>query len=78
MGTLPQIFTGNHAKAQEFMDKVLRYFHANRGITGFESPMHKVSITLTMIKGSEVAGWACDMGQWVDSLDPAVDNIELV
>ena len=78
MGTLPQIFTGNCAKAQEFMDELLGYFCANRGIAGFESPMHKVSITLTMIKGSEVAGWAHDMGQWVNSLDPTVDNIELV
>jgi len=78
MGTLPQIFTGNHAKAQDFLDDVLGYFHANRGIAGFESPMHKVSITLTMIKGSEVAGWAHDMGRWIDTLDPAVDNIELV
>jgi len=59
MGMLPQIFTGNCAKAQEFMDKVLEYFCENRGITEFESPMHKVSITLTMIKGSKVAGWAC-------------------
>jgi len=31
-----------------------------------------------MIKGSEVAGWACDMGQWIDTLDPAIDNIELI
>jgi len=31
-----------------------------------------------MIKGSEVAGWAQDMGQWINSLDPAVDDIELV
>jgi len=31
-----------------------------------------------MIKGNEVAGWARDMGRWVDSLDPAVDDIELV
>jgi len=78
MGTLPQIFTGNCAKAQEFMDELLGYFCANRGIAGFESPMRKVSITLTMIKGSEVAGWAHDMGRWVNSLDPTVDNIELV
>jgi len=31
-----------------------------------------------MIKGSKVARWAQDMGCWVDSLDPAVDNIKLV
>jgi len=31
-----------------------------------------------MIKGSEVAGWAHNMGRWIDTLDPAVDNIELV
>ena len=78
MGTLPQIFTGNHAKAQKFMDEVLGYFCANRGVAGFKLPMCKVSITLTMIKGSEVARWACDMGQWVNSLDPAMDDIELV
>src|SRR6267142_62669 len=45
MGTLPQIFTGNRAKAQDFLDEVLGYFHANRGVAGFESPMCKVSIT---------------------------------
>jgi len=78
MGTLPQIFTGNRAKAQDFLDEVLGYFRANRGVAGFESPMRKVSITLTMIKGSEVAGWARDMGRWIDALDPAVDDIELV
>ena len=78
MGTLLQIFMGNRAKAQDFLDEVLGYFHANRGVARFESPMRKVSITLTMIKGSEVAGWAHDMGQWVDSLDPAVDDIELI
>src|SRR6267142_871058 len=78
MGTLPQIFTGNCAKAQDFLDEVLGYFRANRGVAGFESPMRKVSITLTMIKGSEVAGWAHDMGRWIDTLDPAVDDIELV
>jgi len=78
MGMLPQIFTGNRAKAQDFLDEVLGYFRANRGVAGFESPMCKVSITLTMIKGSEVAGWARDMGQWIDALDPAVDDIELV
>jgi|SRR6266850_1127508 len=78
MGTLPQIFTGNHAKAQDFLDEVLGYFCTNRGVAGFESPMCKVSITLTMIKGSEVARWVRDMGRWVDSLDPALDDIELV
>src|SRR6267142_4403252 len=70
MGTLLQIFTGNRAKAQDFLDEVLGYFHANRGVARFESPMRKVSITLTMIKGSEVAGWARDMGRWIDALDP--------
>ena len=31
-----------------------------------------------MIKGSKVARWACDIGRWIDTLDPAVDDIELV
>jgi len=78
IGMLPQVFTGNCTKAQDFLDEVLGYFHVNRGVTGFESPMHKVLITLTMIKGSEVAGWVHDMGRWVNSLDPAVNDIELV
>ena len=78
MGMLPQIFTGDRAKAQDFPDEVLGYFRANRGVAGFESPMHKVSITLTMIKGSEVAGWARNMGRWIDTLNPAIDDIEFV
>jgi len=78
MGTLPQIFTGNRAKAQDFLDEVLGHFYANRGVTGFESPMHKVSITLTMIKASEVAGWGHDMERWIDALDPAINDIELI
>jgi len=78
MGTLPQVFTSNRAKAQDFLDEVLGYFHVNRGVAGFKSPMHKVSITLTMIKGSEVARWAHNMGRWIDTLDPVVDDIELI
>ena len=40
--------------------------------------MHKVSITLTTIKESEVAGWAHDMERWIDALDPAINDIELI
>jgi hypothetical protein len=39
------------------------------------SPIKKVAFTLTLIKGSEVAGWTCDIGTWINTLDPVADNV---
>jgi hypothetical protein len=40
--------------------------------------MKKVALTLTLIKGPEVAGWVHNMGHWIDELYPAIDNVPMV
>jgi hypothetical protein len=37
-----------------------------------------VSLALTLIKGPEVAGWARDMGNWVEAFDPDTQNIPAI
>jgi hypothetical protein len=37
-----------------------------------------VSLALTLIKGSEVAGWARDMGNWVEAFDPDTQNVPAI
>ena len=40
--------------------------------------MKKAALTLTLIKGPEVAGWVHDMGHWIDQLNPTLDNVPFV
>jgi len=37
--------------------------------------MKKIALTLTLMQGEKVAGWANDMGEVLDELNPATDNI---
>jgi hypothetical protein len=76
MGNLPQIFDGERKNARTFLDSILRYFQANARVPSLNSPIHKVSIALTLIQGPQVATWVRDMGTWIDSLDPVVDDIQ--
>ena len=62
MGNLPHKFTGDRTKADDFIEEVKAYFRVNEDIAGFNSPIKKVTFTLTLIKGDEVAGWVRDMG----------------
>ena len=57
MGSLPQIFTGDCTRADDFIEEVRGYLRLNQDVAGFNSPMKKVSLTLTLIKGPEVARW---------------------
>jgi Retrotransposon gag protein len=77
MGNLPQIFDGDRKNAQTFLDSLLAYFQANARVPGLNSPIHKVSITLTLIQGPQVATWVRDVGTWIDSLDHEHDDIQL-
>ncbi|KAI9511811.1 hypothetical protein F5148DRAFT_1373533 [Russula earlei] len=77
-GGLPQIFTGDWALAEDFMDELRAYLGYNVDVPGFNSPIRKVALALTLIKGPAVVGWRCDMGTWIDSLDPIADNIPVV
>jgi Retrotransposon gag protein len=42
------------------------------------SPIRKVSIALTLFQGQQVAAWVCDMGAWIDALDPVNNDIQEV
>ena len=55
MGSLPQIFTGDQSKADDFIEEVKGYFWLNVDVAGYNSPYKKVAFTLTLIKGTEPA-----------------------
>ena len=78
MGSLPEIFTGDRTKATEFIEEVKGYIRLNQDVPGFNSPIKKAALTLTLIKGPEVAGWVCNMGHWIDQLNPTIDNVPVV
>ena len=78
MGSLPQIFTGDHTKATEFIEEVKGYIRLNQDVPGFNSPIKRAALTLTLIKGTEVAGWVRNMGHWIDQLNPTIDNVPFV
>jgi len=75
MRSLPTIFLGNRAEAEDFINGIQAYIHLNREVPGFTSPMKKIALTLTLMQGEKVAGWAHDIGEALDKLDPATDNI---
>jgi Retrotransposon gag protein len=75
MGSLPQLFDGDCKLARGFLDQLTNYFQANSHVAGLNSPIQKVSITLTLFNGQEVVAWVWDMGAWIDSLDQVNDNI---
>jgi hypothetical protein len=74
MGQLPQVFTRNHAQANNFIKEVKWYLQLNQDMARFDSPIKKIMFTLTLIKGPDTAGWTCDMGDFLDGLQLA-DNI---
>ena len=78
MGQLPREFTRDRTKADDFIEEVKAYFRVNEDVAGFNSPIKKVTFTLTLIKGDEVAGWVRDVGIWIDGLDRVHDNFPIV
>jgi len=75
MGGLPQVFSGDCLLADDFIEEVKGYLRLNQDVAGYNFPIKKVALTLTLMKGPQVAGWTCDMGTWLDTLDPILDNI---
>jgi hypothetical protein len=71
MGQLPQIFTGDHVQADNFIKEVKGYLWLNQDIAGFDLPIKKITFTLMLIKGPDTAGWTRDMGDFLDGLMPA-------
>ena len=78
MGSLPQIFTGDRLQADNFIEEVKGYLCLNHDVAGFNLPIKKVVFTLTLLKGDKVAMWAQDMGNWIDRLNLAQDDVPAV
>ncbi len=49
---------------------------ANQGVPGFESPIRRVAIALTFIKGPQVDGWVEGILEGLEQLHPINNNIE--
>src|SRR5260370_2491667 len=47
----------------------------NRDVPGFNSPIKKVALRTTLIKGTEVTGWTRALGDLLRALDPVHDNV---
>src|SRR5579863_5331730 len=71
MGTALHTFTGKRDEAEDWLDKLRGYYHANIGVLGFESPICKVALALTFMDGPKVAEWTRTIGAWIDTLDPS-------
>jgi Retrotransposon gag protein len=78
MGTSPRIFEGDRRQARDFIEELQSYIRVNLGVAGFESPIHKVALALTFIKGPEVARWTTAIGRWINGLDQVNDNVPAV
>ncbi len=75
MGELPDVFNGDRTKAESFIDQLNHYFLLNLDVLGFNSPIKKVALTITLIKGPEVTGWTRALGELLRALDLVHDNV---
>src|SRR5579863_6111500 len=78
MGNLPQIFEGNCVWADNFIEEIKQYLHLNSDVMGYNSPIKKVTFTLTLIKGPETTGWVKDVGNTINQLNPITQNVNAV
>ena len=74
MGQLPTMFDSDWGCADCFIDKLKDYFHLNVGSLQFWSYIAHMGLVLTLIDGPDVEIWAHKIGEWVDTLDPALDD----
>ena len=75
MGSPPQIFDGDRQQADAFINELLTYICINIRVPGFESPMRKIAMALTYIKGDKVDRWVERIAKWWDTLDPLIHNV---
>jgi hypothetical protein len=72
------MFTGKRGDVEQFINEIEGYFLLNQNIPQYCLLIQKVALTLTLIKGADVAGWARDMRTWVAGLDPAIQNVPAI
>jgi hypothetical protein len=75
MGSAPTEFDGDRAKAGQFINELRHYFCVNATVPGLQSWIRRVAIALTFIKGPTVDKWALNQGDWVDRLDPLLEDV---
>ena|SRR5258708_3922914 len=75
MGELPNVFNRDRTKAKSFIDQLNHYFLLNLDVPGFNSPIKKVALAITLIKGPEVTGWTRALGELLCALDPIHNNV---
>jgi hypothetical protein len=75
MGSAPTEFDGDRAKADQFINELRHYFRINATVPGLQSWIRRVAIALTFIKGPTVDEWALNQGDWVDRLDPLIEDV---
>jgi hypothetical protein len=75
MGSAPTEFDGDRAKADQFINELRHYFRINTTVPGLQSWICRVAIVLTFIKGPTVDKWALNQGDWVDRLDPLLEDV---
>ncbi len=75
MGELPDVFNRDRTKAESFLNQLNHYFLLNLDVPGFNSPIKKVALAITLIKGPEVTGWTRALGELLRALDLIHDNI---
>ena len=72
------LFDGDRTRADAFIRELRIYMMANQGVPGFESPIRRIAIALTFIKGPQVDGWVEGILEGLEQLHPIHDNIEYV
>jgi len=58
-----------------FINELLTYIRVNIGVPGFKSPMRRIAMALTYIKGDKVDRWVERIAEWWDTLNPAVHDV---
>jgi hypothetical protein len=76
MGNLPPTFDGNRKNAEDFIESVKRYICLNADMAGFNSYIKRIAFTLMLLQGPQVAGWAKMVGNWINQLNPNIDDEE--
>ena len=65
LGVTPLAFTGERARAKEFIDAIEDHFLLNHQFTPYHSALTRIAYTLSLVKGPEVNSWTCLMRNWV-------------
>ena len=66
---LLEIFEGNPSKAENFIYEFVAYFMAHDDKPVLASPVTRVALTLSRVKGEEVDQWVDQQSQWLELQD---------